>query len=136
MRVKRATRSRSVDVVPLIDTVFLLLVIFLMMVLRMRADDGLEVELPPVGRSVATATDDAPIVVIGVTRGGAIAVDGETCALADVARAVGADVSRVEIRGDRRAPHGVVMAVLNTVQTAGIRDIRFGVSPGQEGGTR
>lgn len=134
MRVERAQASRGVDVVPLIDTVFLLLVIFLMMVLRMRADDGLEVELPPVGRGGASAPADASVVVIGVTRAGTVLLDGAPRQVADLGAVLGRDASCVEIRGDRRAPHGVVMAVLSAVQRAGVRDIRFGVSPGSEGG--
>jgi len=131
MRIDRRARGGGVDVVPLIDTVFLLLVIFLVMVLRMRVDEGLNVELPPVGRGAAAKAAKNPrSLVIGVARSGQVVIDGRAIpgdALGRLHRA--APAGRIEIRGDRKAPHGVVMAVLAAVQRAGIRDIRFQVSP-------
>jgi len=125
-----------VDVVPLIDTVFLLLVIFLVMVLRMRVDEGLNVELPPVGNGTrAKAPEHRDALVIGVARSGQVVIGGRTIAGDTIEREVrrrlkGARTpTPVEIRGDRQAPHGVVMAVLAAVQGAGVRDIRFQVSP-------
>lgn len=139
MRIERKTERRGVDVVPLIDTVFLLLVIFLVMVLRMRVDEGLSVELPSVDKGAGattapTATGD--LIVIAVAHGGEIVVDGRTVEAAAVtdllrgsANAPPGQKRPVEIRGDRRAPHGAVMAVLAAVQSAGVRDIRFQVNP-------
>lgn len=146
MRIERKTNPRGVDVVPLIDTVFLLLVIFLVMVLRMRVDEGLSVELPPVESGAGAEAAPTPaknLLVIAVARGGDIVIDGRivaAAALADLVRGhgvadgAGADRGKkrpVEIRGDRRAPHGAVMAVLAAVQAAGVRDIRFQVTPVQ-----
>ncbi|MBN2489850.1 MAG: biopolymer transporter ExbD [Planctomycetes bacterium] len=136
MRIERRAPSRGVDVVPLIDTVFLLLVIFLVMVLRMRVDEGLHVELPPVGGEAgAAAADDAGKLVIGVDPAGEVVVRGRSVARSALAAELAHVLSSarpqetVEIRGDREAPHGAVMAVLAAVQGAGIRDIRFQVAP-------
>lgn len=136
MRLERRAGTRGVDVVPLIDTVFLLLVIFLMMVLRMRVDEGLNVELPPVGEgTTARNAPDRGSLVIGVAGSGQVVVRGRPVPADALATALArcledvAPRTPVEIRGDRKAPHGVVMAVLAAVQNAGVRDIRFQVSP-------
>ena len=136
MRLERRDGIRGVDVVPLIDTVFLLLVIFLMMVLRMRVDEGLNVELPPVGEGTTTQNaPDSRTLVIGVAGSGLVVVRGRPLPADTLDRALAqclkglAPKTPVEIRGDRKAPHGVVMAVLAAVQNAGVRDIRFQVSP-------
>jgi len=135
MRIERRAHGRGVDVVPLIDTVFLLLVIFLVMVLRMRVDEGLNVELPPVGGEAGAKTrEDATRLVIGVSRSGEVVVRGRPVPRSTLAEAIGRELAgaepgaSVEIRGDRQAPHGVVMAVLAAVQGAGARDIRFQVA--------
>ena len=121
---------------PLIDTVFLLLVIFLVMVLRMRVDEGLNVELPPVGSgSRAKNPKESRSLIIGVAPSGQVVMNGRRVPGdslgAEVKQALDGTSMRdsVEIRGDRKAPHGVVMAVLAAVQSAGVRDIRFQVSP-------
>jgi biopolymer transport protein ExbD len=136
MRIDRGGRGRGVDVVPLIDTVFLLLVIFLVMVLRMRVDEGLNVELPPVGHGTpAKSPEDRSALVIGVARSGQVVIGGRTIPGDTIHREVRQQLNgagsraTVEIRGDRQAPHGVVMTVLAAVQGAGVRDIRFQVSP-------
>jgi len=120
--------------IPLIDIVFLLLVFFIYAMLSMVVHRGLKVELP----AAATAqVDKRDYVDVTITRENAITVDGEPCALEDLALRVaerrGTDSSMpVFISGDREADLGLAIRVLDTLRAAGIREAFFACAEERE----
>ena len=133
-----------VEMIPLIDMFFLLLVFFIYGVFSMAMQQGILVDLPQA--STATSTQEEAVTV-SLTAEGAVFLNQEPVALDALAAALQAvrlrvlprtedrarhEVSGVEgrrpdplviINADRRSPHGTVMTVLDAVRQAGLQRI-------------
>lgn len=117
-------RKIRIEMVPLIDTFFLLLAFFISSMLSMSLLNGLPVELPSVGRAESLERKD--VVVITITRDEQIQLDGESAGLQDLAgrlqgRSTPAADLRVAVRADRAVPTGRLAEVLEAVRLAGVR---------------
>jgi len=111
--------------VPLIDIVFLLLVFFIYAMLSMSVHRGLRVELP---EAATAAVDNRARVEIIITRNGGLMVDGSPAVMEELSSRVRAarDGGRsVFISGDRRAPLGLAVEVLDRLRLAGVYDVSF-----------
>ncbi len=122
MRLKRDERPTRLEMIPLLDVVFLLLVFFIYAMLSMVVHRGLPVNLP----KSATASDARKDhLSITVTREGAFIFEGrQVNQMALVKRLKKARSARpnitVFIFGDRRAPYDAVVKGLDSVRIAGI----------------
>lgn len=119
-----AQRKIRIEMVPLIDTFFLLLAFFISSMLSMSILKGLPIELPRVGQ--ATNLDRKEIVLITITREEQIQIDGEPAGLHEIAgRLQGMSTPaanlRVAVRADRAVPTGRLAEVLEAVRLAGVR---------------
>jgi len=119
-----AQRKIRIEMVPLIDTFFLLLAFFISSMLSMSVLKGLPIELPRVGQ--ATNLDRQEVVVITITREEQIQMDGEPAGLHEIARrlqgmSTPAANLRVAVRADRAVPTGRLAEVLEAVRLAGVR---------------
>lgn len=117
-------RKIRIEMVPLIDTFFLLLAFFISSMLSMSLLKGLPVELPRVGQAADLERKD--VVVITITREEHIQLDGESAGLQDIAgrlqgRSTPAADLRVAVRADRAVPTGRLADVLEAVRLAGVR---------------
>ncbi len=118
-------RRARIEMIPLIDVVFLLLVFFIYAMLSMVVHRGLRVELP----GAATAeTDRRAYVGITVTEDNAVLVEREPVELdALVAAVLERRKSRedlaVYINGDRRSDLGMAVKILDLLKQAGIREV-------------
>ncbi len=119
-------QSARVELLPLIDVVFLLLVFFIFVLLSMTVQRGLPVELPRVD-SAETITRES--VQISITREGELAVNGDTVMLAQLVGAVQAALKPADapviIQGDKQAHLGIALQVLERLSQAGIGNIAF-----------
>src|SRR3990167_5398489 len=102
-----AQRKIRIEMVPLIDTFFLLLAFFISSTLSMSILKGLPIELPSVGQ--ATNLDRKEVVLITITREEQIQMDGESTGLHEIAgRLQGMPTPaanlRVAVRADRAVP--------------------------------
>ena len=112
-----------IEITPLIDVVFLLLIFFLLTTTFV-AERTLDVDLPESG----AAADRAPVaedLVVVVTRDGGLFVAGEAITLEALARrfaeAAEADPeTRVVLKADRGAAHGQVVEVMQRARDAGL----------------
>ena len=119
-------RRPRIEMIPLIDIVFLLLVFFIYAMLSMVVQRGLKVELP----AASTAqVDRREHVTITLPKDNAVYVDDEQVPLNRlvvrvVARlaASGKDLP-VFINGDRKAALGVAVQVLDDLRAAGINEV-------------
>lgn len=128
-RVKRK-RMSEINVVPYIDVMLVLLIIF--MVTAPLLSEGVEVNLPQSGAKTLEETEEEPIVV-SVNRDGDYFLNlGEQAdkpleaeALVQRVRAVlrQRNDKTVYVKGDRDANYGQVVAVMATLQEAGVRDL-------------
>ncbi|RMG60925.1 MAG: biopolymer transporter ExbD [Deltaproteobacteria bacterium] len=117
-------RRARVEIVPLIDVVFLLLVFFIYASLSMSVHRGIPLALPRVKEAPVDSRD---YLVVSVTAEGKIFVNEEETNLAEVGEKVlrerGERIVPVFVRGDRGAPFGVIVGVLDALRQEGIRDV-------------
>ncbi len=123
MRRRRRVDGRPrLEMMPLIDVIFLLLVVFMASLFQMVRAYVLPVELPDV---VSGAQADlGPVLVVSVEADGDVVVEGQALAtealLAAVAqrRAAEPDLA-VLVNADEAARHGDVVAVYDVLRSAG-----------------
>lgn len=135
MRIARRGRKKArIEIIPMIDTMFFLLVFFMVATLSMTMQRGLPVNLP----HAATARDELrQVVTLTLTSQGKLLFDKEPLSSAEEAKgrllrwkATGADVS-VVVNADRSVEHGHVVELMDAARQAGITRIAVAVKPSQ-----
>ncbi|UYG08895.1 ExbD/TolR family protein [Halomonas sp. M4R1S46] len=127
MRVPRTRREPvEVNLTPLIDVVFLLL-IFFMVSTTFETRQALELELPESATGVAAEV--SPVTVV-VTARGDYRLGERDLAPGELASALGAEAERAREQGlvveaDGRAAHAAVVRVLDRAGALGIRQVRI-----------
>ncbi len=115
-------RRPRIEMVPLIDSFFLLLAFFMSSVLSMEVVRGLPVELPKAG-AVPTLSKESHLVVT-VSHSGAMEMEGEPVTLEELQARLVSDPKlsslRVGIRADRETPYERVVELLAAVRGAGV----------------
>jgi len=118
-------KKARIEMLPLIDIVFLLLVFFIYAMLSMTVHQGLRVELPV---AVTAQADKRDHVNITITRDNQVLVNEIRVSLDDLIEEVLLHEGRnspVFISGDRRADLGLAIQVLDRLRKAGIKDVTF-----------
>ena len=133
MRLPRTGRKKPrIEIIPMIDTMFFLLVFFMVASLSMTVQRGLPVSLP----HAASARDEIKqVVTLTLTKEGKLFYDKEELAspaeaalrLASQTKA-DAQVS-VVINADRAVEHGHVIDLMDAVRQAGVTRIAVAVRP-------
>ncbi|MBB1075872.1 biopolymer transporter ExbD [Rhodoferax sp. 4810] len=115
-------RKARIEIVPMIDIMFFLLVFFIMVTLNMIPATGIGGRLPS---STSAAQLDSPQVVISLDASGTLTVDQHGVTLEQLSAlllARGAD-TRVVIAGAEMAALGDVVAVMDACRGAGISHV-------------
>jgi biopolymer transport protein ExbD len=126
MKIKqRETRRVRIEMVPMIDCVFLLLVFFIYAMLSMAVHRGLPVNLPA---SKTVKIDKKLILAVTVKADGSIFVDKEPVELERVttvlqAKAAGQDQPGVLLFADRNLTYQNLFEVLDRIRQAGLNRI-------------
>jgi biopolymer transport protein ExbD len=116
------------EIMPLIDVIFLLLTFFIFSVAMMVRADALDVRLPSVraGESVQRAE----VVSVTVLASGEVRVMGEAVTLEELGARVaaiseegGEEGGRVLVAADERAPSGALLRALDALARAGLVDV-------------
>ena len=120
-----ATKKARIEMLPLIDIVFLLLVFFIYAMLSMAVHRGLPVELP---LSTTAEIDKKLILSVTVKADEEIYVDKERVALADLTqvlqnKANGIREPGVLVFADRALPYQMIYNVLDKIRQAGLSRI-------------
>ncbi len=133
MRLPRKYRKKArIEIIPMIDTMFFLLVFFMVATLSMTVQRGVPVNLP----HAASARDEIKqVVTLTLTKEGKLFFDKEEVAspaeaalrLASKNNADG-QVS-VVINADRAVEHGRVVDLMDAVRQAGVSRIAVAVRP-------
>ncbi len=134
--VRRPLRKARIEIIPMIDTVFFLLVFFMMASLSMTVYRGLAVNLPKAASGQRAAPENASITV---TKGGQIYLNKQPTSLDQIPaqlKALLAENSNlgVIINADEEVLHGRVVGVLNEVRGAGVGKLAIAVSPSKTRG--
>jgi len=127
---RRPPRKARIEIIPMIDTVFFLLVFFMMASLAMTVHGGIAVHLPKAAKAEAAR---APV-AISISREGIIYFDREPIEPAQLtgrlqARARTEPEVGVVIEADTDALHGRVVEVMDAARLAGIGKMAIAVTP-------
>lgn len=125
-------RPFAIDLTPMVDVVFLLLVFFLAATTLARREVELDLRLPE-ARS-GTAAGSGRQLVVNVFADGRFVVDGRELTLEALRQVLGAAQQRdpdqaVLVRGDDAARFGVGLQVLDACRLARIQKVDFAALP-------
>jgi biopolymer transport protein ExbD len=131
---RRAVASEaSINMTPMIDVVFQLIIFFLVTSHFARQEAHLPLPLPAADSAAALKDDDAPRLVINVTADGTLLFSGRSLAPSDLQQRLaermaelGKDVE-VRIRADRSVPYQHIEPVLLACASAGIWNVNYAV---------
>lgn len=140
-RAHQRERRLNVDLTPMIDVVFQLLVFFLTTT-RMAELTRADIELPHERGQEERSREETGLIV-NILKDGGLVVAGrdvdleelEAMALEAIGRAQseGIPMPKPMVRADRGAPAGRLNAVLETLRHAGFAAVRIATSPGGGG---
>lgn len=130
----------EINVVPFIDVMLVLLVVF--MITAPMLTQGVQVELPQVtSQPIETQEDNDPI-VISVDNEGAYFItlgeDSTSVTLDEMSERVTTILQRrpgtpVMVRGDRNVAYGQIVVLMSTLQGAGVANVGLLSEPPQDG---
>jgi len=132
MRLPTPTKKKArIEIIPMIDTMFFLLVFFMIATLSMTLQHGMPVNLP----EAESATDKVPEKVsITLTDKGNLYFNKDAISFSDLEPRLknllqmDGDVS-VVINADEAVVHGRVIAVMDTVRKIGITNMAIATKP-------
>lgn len=122
----------EINMVPFIDVVLVLLIIFMVMspmLVKMQERD-IQVNLPVDSQNTALSTMD-DLLAINVRRNGAYVVRGKQVTVEEMTQMVKDTVvqnkdKKVLIRGDQEALHGYVARAVSICRAAGVKEANIG----------
>ena len=133
MRLPRKYRKKArIEIIPMIDTIFFLLVFFMVATLSMTVQRGVPVNLP----HAASARDEIKqVITLTLTKEGKLYFDKEELASpAEAALRLASHITAdaqvsVVINADRAVEHGRVIDLMDALRQAGVSRIAVAVKP-------
>jgi biopolymer transport protein ExbD len=128
---RKAKKKARIEIIPMIDTMFFLLVFFMVASLSMSLQRGLPVNLP----HAATARDDVrQTVTLTLTKDGRLFFDRDEIGLpaeaaSRLTRMLTTTQPSVVINADRVVEHGRVIDLMDAVRQSGVTRIAVAVKP-------
>jgi biopolymer transport protein TolR len=135
-RTKRLKPMSEINVVPYIDVMLVLLVIF--MVTAPLMTQGIKVDLPEAASGPLEIDENEPLLVVSVNAEGTyymnVGEDDEAVELSLIADRAGKIISanpsiKVMVEGDRTLAYGVVVNLVNVLQVAGANSVGLITEP-------
>src|SRR5262245_8917124 len=127
----RKTKKARIEIIPMIDVVFFLLVFFMMASLAMSVSSGLPVSLPEAASAEKSQTET---VAISLTNDGGLFVDKEPVAPGGLGAKIQPGLAKnkdlaVVIHADRDVAHSRVVDALDELRQLGVTRIAIAVAP-------
>jgi len=137
MRLRKITRQAKkarIEIIPMIDTMFFLLVFFMIATLSMTVMRGVPVNLPKTESGDKVKKENH---YITVDKEGVLYFDKQDMPLEEIYKTLKAEWSAgseglVIINADEGTSHGKVMEVMDTVKLAGVTRLAFATKPKKE----
>ena len=130
MKIPRAVaRPARIEIVPLIDLMFLLMVSFVYAAMTMTVHRALPVDLPA---AAAGAVERQDHLAVTVDRAGGVFLEGRPVSAEELAVEVRARLAakpdlRISLDADRAAAYGEAVRVLDVLKRAGAERVRLSV---------
>lgn len=128
---RRASKKARIEIVPMIDTIFFLLVFFMISTLSMARYSGLPVNLPKAATGQQPPSQSASVTI---TQDGKVSIDKEAVARPQVRNVLEERLAKnpellVVINADERVEHGMVVDVMDAARQAGVAKMAIAVKP-------
>jgi len=136
MRVPRKEPEKArIEVIPMIDIIFFLLVFFMLSTLSMTINRGLPVNLP---KAASSQREPGESFNITVTREGDIFLNKEPITLHEIGQRMQAGLVKdpelfAVINADDHALHGTIVDIMDKVRLAGVSRLAIAVKPERRG---
>jgi biopolymer transport protein TolR len=126
----------EINVVPYIDVMLVLLVIF--MVTAPLMTQGIKVDLPEAASGPIDVSEDEPMLVVSVKADGSYYINlgeaEEPVPLSEIGEKAGKVIAanpkiKVLVEGDKTLAYGVIVNLMNTLQTAGASNVGLITQP-------
>lgn len=122
----RFQQPARIELLPLIDVIFLLLIFFIFVMLKMTVQSSIPVELPQLVESTEQTEE---FLTISINAGNQIFINEQSCTLQQIV--IKASLLQKEqqqpilIRGDRQADLGIALTILDKLRQAGFKQVAF-----------
>ncbi|MCO5174851.1 MAG: biopolymer transporter ExbD [Trueperaceae bacterium] len=129
-RGRRLAIDPELDLTPMVDVVFLLIIFFMVSTTFITVETGLPVDLPDAQMSVAEPSN---LPTVTVMKDGAVYFAGARVSEAELVEMVRAEINRsgnstIVLRADRELPHGTAVRIMDLIKQAGAQ--RIAISTG------
>jgi len=135
MRIPRKEPERArIEIIPMIDVIFFLLVFFMISTLSMTLNRGLPVRLPAAGTSQKVGRDNVNLTVL---QDGKMFLNKQPITLRDIGQRVKATLASdpqltVVINADGQVLHRTVVDILDELRSAGVSGLAIAVRPSKK----
>lgn len=130
---RESKRRASLDISPLIDIVFQLVIFFAVTTTFLEAP-GIELELP---ESATAAAEDVAPLVVQISTDGQVYFRGERTTIQELRSTIEGlpeeQRSRVTVEADRAVQYGTLVGVIDALRQAGMKNLALPMAPSQEG---
>lgn len=128
---RREIKKARIEIIPMIDTIFFLLVFFMISTLSMARYGGLPVNLPKAATGQQTPSESAAVTI---KPDGSVAIDKQDVPRAQVSEILKTRLMRtpdllVLINADEKVEHGLVIEVMDAARQAGVARMAIAVKP-------
>ncbi len=128
---RREIKKARIEIIPMIDTIFFLLVFFMISTLSMARYGGLPVNLPKAATGQQTPNESAAVTI---KPDGTIAIDKQDVPRAQVGEILKSRLAKnpdllVLINADEKVEHGVVVEIMDAARQAGVAKMAIAIKP-------
>lgn len=122
----RFQQAARFELLPLIDVIFLLLIFFIFVMLKMTMQDGISIELP---QAVDSQPQTKEMLTISINQENKIYINQQQTDidsfLSQVIELQNNNKQPILIRGDQQANLGIALSILDDLRTAGFEHVSF-----------
>jgi biopolymer transport protein ExbD len=126
-------RRPRIEIIPMIDIMFFLLVFFIMATLKMIPADGIESQLP---RSSSTQELPPPTVMVTVQASGDLVVDDHPMTVTELTAHLAAqpdhDKATVTVAGAQTVTLQTLLSVIDSIRASGVSRFNLAAKPAAE----
>jgi biopolymer transport protein ExbD len=128
---RRVIKKARIEIIPMIDTIFFLLVFFMISTLSMARYSGLPVNLPKAATGQQPPSESAAVTIAS---DGKVSIDRQEVARDQIRETLRQRLAKnpellVLINADERVEHGVVVEIMDAARQAGVAKMAIAVKP-------
>jgi biopolymer transport protein ExbD len=128
---RKAFKKARIEIIPMIDTIFFLLVFFMISTLSMARYSGLPVNLPKAATGRQAPSESASVTI---TEDGRVSIDRQEVARDQIRAVLKQRLAQkpdllVLINADHKVDHGRVVEVMDEARQAGVAKMAIAVKP-------